>query len=1312
MKISKSYYLIMMIVLGAIHFNCDYLFNDANDVDKLKKLGLSPGVVVATGFGKPEGSYIVSEDKKIQVFIPQGAMDSEEKFEIRKSSVISSSYPGSYLPSSDAYEITPSYRFKKDVTISILLDSSKVESLNLNKKKSSAFISSDTSEAEGSARLSGWNPIPSKLKGGRIEFSSRTFSIFGAGTPPQGNLAPIISGATYFFAPNLSYVPNKIRAKIIDPEGDSFAAKLLIGKTGGTINAYNLTQEPGTDYYSANIPFQVYSLSGTDGILFQILAIDSYGNNSRIPNNTFTYPTDAGAPYVAGYDADQDNDGYLDIWEVANAYNPSSNASPGIGALTDSDSDGLPNIADSTPTGPSSLTLNSIYLYPDAVSLSIGESVGFGVQGFISGAPPTQVFVENATYNLSGFGPSGTSPGTLTNSVFGATGPGIATVTVTSGALNVASNLSVYDTVGPNAISDLGAYAISTTKVRLTWTAPGDNGAVGSAAAYEIRRSTTAITNNTTCDAATAVYHGLTPKPAGITEILNINGLSPNTTYHFCIRAYDYAGNRANWNAAVSISARTYSSPDSTPPANILTISASPVGSDSIQLNWNAVGDDGNTGAASAYEIRYSGSPITSDSQCTSAIDVLNDVQPFTNGTPVSFIVRNLGNSSVYYFCVRAYDDSNNRSTWGSSILTAATYPENIAPTVSLKANIYSPFENPLDWKLIYDAGSFIAAKNNQIRLDYNDSVDSDGTFCNANTSNYQYQWSILKKPPTSALTSGSFSSAGTRKSNVTPDVTGDYTFGLSFIDDAGSCFGGAKQKLFTFSVKVIPRYVQQAYIKPWNAGADDQFGGYNYLNEGAQLFNSIDIDGDTLVVGVQLEDSSIATITNGTINPTDNNSLSNAGAVYVYKRTGSNWAQEAYLKPGNINSADHFGSAVDISGDLIAVGAEGDDSNQTTITNGTTSSTNNTGTNRGAVFLYRRTGSTWVQEAYIKSSNTSGDFGRRLSLDGNLLAVRAPDDLSNQNTITNGTTSSANTSLATPGGSIFVYRRGSDLLWKQEAYIKPFNPRVGTSFGKMLQVSGDTIAIGDAAESNNVTTITNGTPPDSTNTGMADSGAVYIYRYSGLVWYHEAYIKVLNVGTSDSFGTSVSLNNNRLIVGSPFEDSLYPIQGVWTDNFGTDVGAAYIFDRDQNTAYWAQSSMTSTYLKSPYPISGMQFGTHVVINGDRAFVGAKGDASAENRILYDKKVGTDTSFPAAGAVFSFKRNPITGVWEPEAYFKPSNINAGDGFGVSVAVSNNTIAIGAPFEDSNQTTITNGTTSSGDNSTVDSGAVYIYVRED
>lgn len=82
-------------------------------------------------------------------------------------------------------------------------------------------------------------------------------------------------------------------------------------------------------------------------------------------------------------------------------------------------------------------------------------------------------------------------------------------------------------------------------------------------------------------------------------------------------------------------------------------------------------------------------------------------------------------------------------------------------------------------------------------------------------------------------------------------------------------------------------------------------------------------------------------------------NSATNAGAVYVYRRSGVNWAQEAYIKAANAEAWHYFGKSVAVNGDSLVVGVNWEDSNQTTITNGNTASSNNDASSAGAAYVY-----------------------------------------------------------------------------------------------------------------------------------------------------------------------------------------------------------------------------------------------------------------------------------------------------------------------------------------------------------------------
>ena len=413
----------------------------------------------------------------------------------------------------------------------------------------------------------------------------------------------------------------------------------------------------------------------------------------------------------------------------------------------------------------------------------------------------------------------------------------------------------------------------------------------------------------------------------------------------------------------------------------------------------------------------------------------------------------------------------------------------------------------------------------------------------------------------------------------------------------------------------------QQAYIKASNTGEGDQFGRSVALAA----------DGNTLVVGADLEDSNATGIGGDEADNSDGDS----GAVYVFTRSGNDWSQQAYVKASNTGEGDQFGRSLALAadGNTLAVGSPREDSNATGI--GGDEDDNST-SDGGAVYVFTRSGAVWSQQAYVKASNTeagdrfeAGDefgFGVALAADGNTLAVGAPEEESNDGGIDgNQADNSAGNS-----GAVYVFTRGGT-VWSQQAYVKASNTEAFDFFGigVALAADGNTLAVGADEENSNAT----GVGGNQTNNSAGTSGAVYVFIRSGTNWSQQAYIKASNTEAGDRFGSSVALaaDGNTLAVGSPSEDSsAIGIRVNQSDNSAGDSGAVYVFTR--SGAFWSQQVYVKASNTEADDSLG-QTGVALAADGNTLAVQASSEDSNATGIGGDQ---ADNSASLSGAVYLY----------------------------------------------------------------------------
>lgn len=371
------------------------------------------------------------------------------------------------------------------------------------------------------------------------------------------------------------------------------------------------------------------------------------------------------------------------------------------------------------------------------------------------------------------------------------------------------------------AHAKLEAAAASPNSITLTWTAPGDDGASGQASQYDIRYSTSTI-NDLNWNSATQVADEPTPQVAGSIESFVVTGLNPSTTYYFAIKVADEV---PNWSALSNIISKSTDS-ETTPPSNISNLLITNVGETVLDLGWTAVGDDGTTGTASQYDIRYYTDSIT-DSNWDLATQVLSEPTPQSAGSSESMTITGLSGNTKYYFAIKVADEVPNWSGL-SNIPSVTTSNETTSPAAvsNLLASNATGNSIQLTWTAPGDDGNSGTATAYDIRL--STSNINSGTFNSA---------TIISNLPTPKA-------AGQPEtlivSGLDQEVT--YYFALKTVDEAANWSDLSNVVNATTVDETPPNAINDLQVETgsltgsislnWTAPGDDDFNGVASLYE------------------------------------------------------------------------------------------------------------------------------------------------------------------------------------------------------------------------------------------------------------------------------------------------------------------------------------------------------------------------------------------------------------------------------------------------------------------------------------------------
>ena len=260
------------------------------------------------------------------------------------------------------------------------------------------------------------------------------------------------------------------------------------------------------------------------------------------------------------------------------------------------------------------------------------------------------------------------------------------------------------------------------------------------------------------------------------------------------------------------------------------------------------------------------------------------------------------------------------------------------------------------------------------------------------------------------------------------------------------------------------------------------------------------------------------------------------------------------------------------------------------------------------------------VQAAGLTAAAPASGLGGAIAMSGNTLVAV-------------GTLPGSN------AGAVYVFT-GSGSNWSQRATLTASDGTAGDGFGCAVAVSGNTVVVGAA---------------DAPVGGNAAQGAVYVFTEPAAGWtsMHETAKLTASAGAAgDHFGAAVAVAGNTVVAGA----------AAATVGGNAAQGAAYVFS--EPAAGWTAMHETAK-LTASAGAAGDHFGAAVATGGGTVVAGAE-----------DATVGGST---AQGAAYAFTE-PAAG-WAstgiPTATLTAAAGGAGDHFGAAVAVSGNTVAVGA-----------------------------------
>jgi hypothetical protein len=292
-------------------------------------------------------------------------------------------------------------------------------------------------------------------------------------------------------------------------------------------------------------------------------------------------------------------------------------------------------------------------------------------------------------------------------------------------------------------------------------------------------------------------------------------------------------------------------------------------------------------------------------------------------------------------------------------------------------------------------------------------------------------------------------------------------------------------------------------------------------------------------------------------------------------------------------------------------------------------------GIDAGSAYVFTRTSETWSQQGHLFADDAVADdrFGISVAISGDTVVVGTPyDTVASESNV----------------GSAYVFTRSSE-IWSQQGHLFASDAASGDKFGSSVAISGDTIVVGAVSD-------------DTAAGDMA--GSAYVFTRTAGIWSQEDHLFAGDAMSTDLFGNAVAILGNTIVVGAKSDDTLS----------ANGAGSAYVFTRSGST--WTQQAR----LFADDADASDEFGYAVAISGESVAVGARSD-----------DVGSNVD---AGSVYVFTGSGSS--WSQQDHLFADDADAGDRFGESVAISGDTLVVGAWMDDTDVG--------------VDAGSAYVFAR--